>query len=221
MSLTAWLLHVANTDTGPALRTEFYDLKERLLKKHGRFVGHQIQEIKKPCWGPWGNEYGERQGCLGEKCPHCGGTGVFDLRWVRLERWEWGGFVFHRPAGDTRTIPSPYPPRDMILGRIQHRKYGLGANEARLWLFLLCGEFRLWWRDMRSHAACGWQWWPLTNLQRLTMRLGMWFHRGTCSCGRRYFTSRGGMYACYCRRCERAMQQRAADLYEEVEEVPF
>jgi hypothetical protein len=201
MKLLAWLLHIANTDVGMTNRSEFYALKERLLRKYGRFAGHQIQEIKKPCWGPWGDEYGERKGCQGEKCPRCRGTGVFDFRWVRLERWEWAGYVFHRPVDDSRVIPSPYPPADMILGRIEHKDYGRAANEARLWLYLICGEWRLFGKEMKSHAYARPGWWPLTNLQRPVMHMAMVFHRATCSCGRRYWTYGGASYKCYCPRC--------------------
>lgn len=219
--LLATLLHYANADTGATYRQEFYALKERLLRRYGRFDGHQIQEIKKLCWGPWGHEYGERAGCKGEGCPHCRGTGVFDIRWVRLERWVWQGYVFHRPVDDTRIIPSPYPPANMIHGRIEHPRYGRGANEARLWLYLLCGELRLFWKDWTSHAYCGWSWWPLTNMQRAVMNLSMHFHVARCRCGRRYFANRRGNYHCSCPRCERESDRRAREFYGEVEDIPF
>src|SRR5690606_6681754 len=137
------LLHYANASP-PWNRTEFYALKERLLRQHGRFLGHDIQEITKECWGhrEWDNEWGE-YGYLDctkdDKC-RCRGTGIFDRRWIRLERWEWCGYVFHRPVDDTRIAPV-----DMnnvlrapdIVGRIEHPDYGDKSNEAVLWLYLL------------------------------------------------------------------------------------
>jgi hypothetical protein len=198
MNITATLLHYANASP-PHARRAFYAVKDRLLRKYARFTGHQIQEIRKECWGPWNRESDCRAGCLGEKCPHCRGTGVYDIRWVRLERWQWGKYVFHIPAGDTRTIPSPYPPDGMIRGRIEHANYGRKSHEALLWLYLLCGEWRLLWRSLTGACSRGWYWWPLLNVQRVAMNLSMFLSWRKCFCGRWYPTWGSGW--CVCRKC--------------------
>lgn len=59
--MKAWLLHLANANPPFSTRQEFYTLKHRLLKRYGHFEGHQIQEIRKDCWGPGriNDAYGE------------------------------------------------------------------------------------------------------------------------------------------------------------------
>jgi len=198
MNIPATLLHYANAHP-PLDRAAFYALKDRLLRKHARFARHQIQEIRKECCGPWNRELDCRAGCPGEKCPCCGGTGVYDIRWVRLERWEWAGYTFHIPAGDTRQIPSPYPPDGMIRGRIEHASYGRKSREAVLWLYLLCGEWRMLWRSLIGSCSCGRYWWPLLNVQRVVMHLSMWLSWRKCWCGRWYPTWGSGW--CVCQKC--------------------
>src|SRR2546430_712949 len=97
--ILALLLHYANANP-PWNRTEFYSLKNRLLIRYAKFRGYDLQIIKKECWGPLDpdGDYGDHTGCQGRFCPHCGGTGIFDVRWVRLERWQWGRYLFHRPT---------------------------------------------------------------------------------------------------------------------------
>ncbi len=206
MSILATLLHYANANP-PWDHRPFYLLKCRLLHKYARFTGHQIQEIRKECLGRR-DHFGDWSGCKGELCPKCGGTGVYDLRWVRLERWEWAGYVFHIPAGDTRKIPSPYPPDGMIRGRIEHAEYGRKSREALLWLYLLCGEWRLLWRTLTSSCSCGRYWWPLLNCQRVAMHLSEWLRWDRCSCGRWFPTWGSGW--CVCKRCRKV-----------TEDVPF
>ena len=214
MNLIAYLLHVANTDPPTTTRTGFYDLKHRLLKRRAHFAGHDIQEIRKECWGPWNRRGYDRVGCLGERCPHCGGTGVFDLRWVRLERWEWAGYTFHVPVDNSRVVPSPYPNPRMIHGRIEHRDYGRGATEAALWLYVLCGEWRLLWRTLRGSSHCYPGWWPLCNLQRIVMHAVMWLRWKKCWCGRWFPTWGSGWQACH--RC-----RKPKPVTNETEDIPF
>lgn len=180
--IVSTLLHYANASP-PHNRTEFYALKSRLVEEHGRFCGHDLQEIRKECWGPLvpfseGGYEGERRGCQGEKCRNCGGTGVFDIRWIRLQRWEWCGRVFHSPDGETRRPPDAGSVN--IFGRIEHPKYGRASHEAVLWLYLLCGEWRLFWKAMRGSCCCGWVWWPLLNVQKVVMHLTWGSGRQIC-----------------------------------------
>ena len=197
-ALIATLLHYANASP-PWNSQDFYSLKSRLLNRHARFCGHDLQEIRKKCWGyrDWDSDYQDYMGCAGATCKKCGGTGLIDIRWVRLQRWEFCGYVFHCPDGDTR-VPPPIGTK-LIIGRIEHANYGRASSEAVLWLYLLCGEWRLLWKELRSSRACGWTWWPLLNVQKVAMELSMMFRWQRCFCGRMYPTWGSGRQVC--RRC--------------------
>ncbi|MDE2010253.1 MAG: hypothetical protein KGJ09_09290 [Candidatus Omnitrophica bacterium] len=206
--LLARLLHLANSDP-PFNRREFYNLKDRLLRKYGTFHGHDLQIITKECWGERhyfdDDSYDFVQEPCGPQCRRCGGTGIFDQRWVRLERWQWGKYLFHIPAGDTRKKPDS-PPESWIKGVIKHQDYGRLSNEACLWLYLLCGEWDLFWRTMKGSCCCGWYLWPLLNLQRLTMNLCMRLRWKMCGCcGRRFPT--WGIGWQWCRKCRNKPQE--------------
>lgn len=192
------LLRVANSSPPPITRREFYNLKDRLLRSRAVFRGHDLQEIIQPCWGPYDRIHGHHIGCQGGCCPRCGGSGVYDKRWVRLERWDWGGSLFHIPSGETRIPPDPGT-SVTIHGLVHHRDYGRASGEAVLWLYALCGEWRTFWRELSSHCAVGWTWWPLLNAQKVAMRTAMLLERRTCYCGRRFWTLGSGW--CCCRRC--------------------
>lgn len=212
--LIAWLLHVANTDAHCS-PSRFYGVKEKLLRRYGRFAGHELQEIRKECWGPRvrGDWYDDSfSGCKGASCSRCGGTGLFDIRWIRLERWEWRGYVFHRPAGDTRVKPDITHVR--IFGRIRHKDYGIAAGEARLWLYLLTCEWRLFWHDLSTHCYGYPRWWPLLNLQRVAMNARMWLEVRRCFCGRKFLAMNTGWQIC--RKC-RKPHETAIDRCE----IPF
>lgn len=204
-SIVATLLHYANS-CPPHWRSEFYALKSELMRRHGTFCGHDLQEIRKECWGPWErDDYGEYSPtkCLGENCPKCDGSGLFDVRWVRLERWEWCGFSFHCPSGDTRVPPEPGT-HIAIHGLIAHPNYGRASQEAALWLLLLCGEWTMLWRALRSSRACGWQPWPFLTFQQIVMEASMKFSRKRCWCGRWYWTWGSGWQIC--QRCRKARE---------------
>lgn len=194
-SIVATLLHYANSSPPWLWRNEFFRLKDQLLRKYGTFLGTSIQEIRKPCWGPWfWTEWGyEPTKCLGEKCPRCGGTGNFDVRWVRLLKWEWCGFVFFVPAGDTRIKPEREPD---IGGRIEHANYGLVSDEAALWLLILCREWKLFRRVMTSSCHRGWQEYPLLSAQQVMFRSYWFWKRRQCPCGRWFFTWDEGHRRC-------------------------
>lgn len=207
--LLAILLHHANADP-PWPRVEFYAIKERLLRRYGRITDYEWQEIRKECWGPWGREYGERQGCQGAKCPHCRGTGVFDIRWVNLERWEWSGHVFHRPHWSTRTPPAVGTVK--FFGRIEHNANHQKSREAALWLYLLCGEWRVFWNTLRYSCCCTRRAYPMLWLQWAVMNMSMWLSWRRCWCGR-WFPTWGSGWQC-CRRCRKPRRI-------EIEETPF
>jgi hypothetical protein len=203
LRLLATLLHYANAAPPFALRREFYALKERLLRSHGDFVGTRVQRIDKPCWGDRDID-GERRGCIGPGCSRCDGTGLFDRFYVTLEEFRFGRFTFHIPRDRTAIRPEGGA---QIIGRIQHSRYGLRSREAALWLYLLCGEWRLFIRALRASCVLSpgwfsWQgWWPLLNLNRIVFALSMRLRVARCWCGRRFMTWGSGW--CICRRCRK------------------
>ena len=206
-SILAWLLHVANSDPGP-FAAKFYDFKKRLLDQFGTFDGHDIQEITKQCWGDKRNEYGDWNGC-GPTCKRCGGTGIFDRRWIRLQRWRFGTYLFHIPDGETRS----YSGTVQIEGRIQHRDYGKGSREAELWLYLVCLQFRAFWQNLSGSCYATPGWWPLCRLQKLAMPLRQFFRWRRCWCGKR-FPTWGTGWQC----CKKCRQPRSVEFGED---VPF
>lgn len=206
--ILATLLHYANSSPPWNIR-HFYALKHRLLKRYATFLGHDMQEIRKECWGPW-NDWDGPSGCPGASCRKCRGTGIYDIRWHRLERWWWLGYTFHVPSGSTIIRPKTTGP--MIQGRIEHKDYGRLSGEAVLWLYLLCGEWWLLWKAMKSSCACGWYFWPMLNLQRVVMRLSMWLRWHRCYCGKWFPTWGSGW-----RICKSCRNPSPAQL----EEIPF
>lgn len=194
--LIARLLHYANSSP-PSYRTEFYALKERLLKRYGNVVDYQMQEIRKECWGEraWNDDHGwyDYTGCCKEsRCRRCGGTGVFDVKWIQLERWAWCGWTFHIPRGQLYRKPETVP---QVVGRIEHKSYGRLSNEAFLWLALLF-EPRLFLRSLRSWKCCGTYYYPLSVLQAVAMPLCMRLSRRRCWCGKMFMTWGSGWQIC-------------------------
>lgn len=209
--LLATLLHYANSSP-PCNTTDFYALKERLLKRYGKLIGYDMQEIRKDCWGSYSYREDNHIGCQGDCCRQCGGTGIYSIRWHSLERWEWCGFVFHRPAHTLYTKPeTPVT----IHGRIEHKYLGRIHGEAVLWLYLLTGEWRLFWHAMRCSRCCGWVWWPMLNLQKVVMELSMRLRRQRCWCGKMFWTWGSGWQIC--KKCRRE-DARKAELWDE---IPF
>ena len=217
--LKAMLLHYANASPPSCGRAEFYAVKDKLLQRYAASDGVDVQEISKPCYGElhWYDE-GEFRVITpcGKDCHRCGGTGIYDIRWVALERFRWYGRTYHIPRGDTRIRPEK--PAD-IVGLVKHTDYGKGSDEARLWLYLLCGEWRLLWQQLRASYYCGWHAWPLLNLQWVVFKWCLFWNRRilhcTC-CGRRFL--RLGRYCPVCRKCQR-LQTIAEDL--DINELPF
>ena len=205
------LLHLANSGSGKS--RDFYALKAKLLRRHGVRDGYDVQEIVKKCWGMPGGDYGDYQGCKKERHCRCRGTGIFDRRIIGLERWRWGRFRFHIPMDFGAPLPGALI---TIRGRIGHRDYGRLSGEAEMWLYLLCGELRLFWRTFRGCVSYGRYAWPLKTLQRLITPLIWKLNRHKCIyCSRRFFTWGSGW--CVCQRCRKRDRARAAEL----EEVPW
>lgn len=189
------LLHLANSGYQNH-RSDFYALKRRLLLKHGTPLGDDVQEIVKDCYGYRGGDHGDFQGCTKTRDCKCGGSGTWDRRRYRLQRWKWGRFTFH--------VPMDHPPVSTaittICGRIQHRNYGRLSREACFWLYLLSGELRLFWREFAGSVSYGSYAYPLLILQRMVNPVLWKLKRHTCIyCQRRFFTWGSGW--CVCAKC--------------------
>lgn len=186
--IRAWLLHWANSSPPCGARREFYAIKTRLLEKHGRKISEDVQRIEAPCWGRWGDF-----GCQGKDCDRCGGTGIWETKYSLLDKYEWGRFTFHVWR---KRLYFAMPPLPTIRGVVKHHDYGRLSNESALWLFLLCGEWRTFWRCLRGWACHGRYLYPLTMLQRVMMPLCTYLRRRECYCGRRFWTRGSGWLVC-------------------------
>lgn len=201
--LLAHLLHWANAQPPMGYRREFYALKSRLCHRYGQPDGFDVQEIVKPCWGRWG-EAGDV--CDDARCRKCGGSGIYDRSYVQLQRWQWGAFLFHEPIGRFGGIPRRFPktkeqPKAVIIGYVRHTDYGRLSSEARLWLYLLTGSWRLLWRDLWSGCCCGRYVYPFLLIQRClwTMRM-VGTVRRCFACQRRYLRRKGWQICWRCRK---------------------
>lgn len=196
------LLGLANARAGgSATSREFYDLKDRVLRRWGAPAGEDVQRIVKACWG-----YPDEDGCRGRSCGRCGGTGVWDKKLVRLERWELGGRIFHRPAATVHG--AEWEARVTIEGLIRHDDVSPRASaEAALWLALLFDPPLFWRRLSRSRAVgARWRRYPMLALQAVvfearTRLLAVLPTRRECwDCGRRFVAVSGRRR---CRACAR------------------
>jgi hypothetical protein len=212
-SLIGWLLHLANASPPHALREEFYALKDRLRARYGVADGHDVQHLRKECWG-WIGE----SGCRGKHCTKCGGSGVFEERWILLVRFRIGGYRFHRPLGLTARRPAT------IKGRIEHEGADhRAAREASLWLALFFDRRFLLRLFTAGGYLLGWSWHPFSAVQRIAygtywgawMRLRRRFRRDRCwTCERLYFSGLGKQSYNRCRPCARLLARHD-------EEIPF
>ena len=148
--MIARLLHYANASPPRATRAEFYALKSQILKRRAKAIGVDWQHIRgKPCWSceGTGGLY-EPGGCY--KC--CGWGWHKRPKWVTLARYRLGRYVFHRPVSTEYDEPYPGFVPD-ITGYVEHSDYGAKSDEAVLWLYLLTGNFRLFWTQWREDEA--------------------------------------------------------------------
>jgi hypothetical protein len=216
------LLWLANSDPPRVRRAEFYAMKDRLLRRWGTRIGQDWQEITRECYACDGTgRYVYLEGDS-EECRRCGGSGTYDRFWVRLERWDLAGRVFHRPA--ERTYSRPVEPVK-IVGKVRHADVGRASEEACLWL-ALAFDRALFRRLMLGSCALDPTWrYPLVTLRKLTFRAGMLarrFERRDChACGRPFrqgFRDRG-MRSLICGRCTRP--RAAAALESDDQTIPF
>lgn len=173
------LLYLANCSPPYCYRSDFYAMKDRILRRFGRRAGEDWQEIVRECWGCHGTGvnryyYGDH-----DQCWKCDGTGVYDQFWVRLERWEFAGHIFHRPA--ERVYERPEVPV-AIKGKVTHADHGYASKEAALWLALMFDR-RLFVRLMMAECCGGRTWrYPLTTAQKAAFRVAILRHSFALPC---------------------------------------
>jgi len=198
--LLSRLLWHANAVMGSSSdRFAAYAIKERILRRWGSLVGEDIQHIKRMCYSCEGSGFYYAD----EDCWRCRGTGVYDEKWVRLERWEFGGHVFHRPIGN---MARPMNGMVTIEGRIYHDDRNLAASrDALLWLSLVFDR-GFFWREFRSSRGFRELWRPMLGLQALLFELRpasrfrqyVIARRNCMSCHRDFWRlfNRGGHHTC-------------------------
>lgn len=191
------LLWLANAQMSSCIdRTAGYAIKERILRRWGALVGEDIQHIKRMCYGCDGSgEY-----WTGADCYRCAGSGIYDEKWIRLERWELAGRVFHRPAG---YMSRPMNGMVTVEGRIIHERPNLRACEEALFWLALMFDRSLFRRMMMSGRAYGSLWMPLRGLQALVFETRaivrrIAFRRSCMTCGRHWIRwfERGRIHKC-------------------------
>ena len=161
----ATLLHYANSRPPYCGAESFYQLKAKLLQKHGIRLDDQYQKIIKECWGDRFDEWGDRYGC-GPDCTACGGTGIYLIKYFKLEHWEWQGYLFH--SNPVRVWPHhfDYELPISLEGKVKHKEYRHHlCRESRLWLYLLCGEWAKLWHAMTTSCCARVFPWPLLTIQ--------------------------------------------------------
>lgn len=93
LSLLLW-----HANSKPAhKRYQFYDMKERILRRYGTIDSGQHcdwQDVSKPCWSCDGTGGLYEPGA----CLKCFGTGIYRPVFVPLARWKLAGRVFHLPG---------------------------------------------------------------------------------------------------------------------------
>lgn len=200
--IIAHLLRAANASPPATGAQEFYALKSRLLEKYGEFIRCEIQEVIHPCWGP--PSLGM---CIGKECRKCRGTGIYTRRLFSLKLWRFCGYEFFIPNGQLYSVPMGE--EVTIRGRVEHARGWLDSGEAVLWLYLLTGEFRLFWRLLhRGGWRCSPVLWPMLRIQKIVATTCMRLHRQKCWCGRKFFTWGSGWQIC--RKCRKRAEQEQA-----------
>jgi hypothetical protein len=167
-TILSWLLHHANRNTlyGEDKRI-FYEIKNRILAKRGKYLHYDVQFIE------------------GKKCRACGGTGTqyyYDFYgdgpvdadfcwhcyngWYKRPTWnilsvvDFGGYVFHRPY--KRVYENPNITSQVIEGYIEHTPTRFSKLALKT-LFVVYDKtfFRRWYKNI----GLGWRlyWWLPRN----------------------------------------------------------
>jgi hypothetical protein len=114
-------------------RYAFYNLKDKLFRRFGAFLGYNFQIIKRECWTCSGT--GDFHWWLTDryrKCEHCNGTGIFRIDYVLLERYSLFGDIYHKPIR-LRDVQRFGRLGNTIKGIIQHKQ----VTSKRAWVSMM------------------------------------------------------------------------------------
>jgi hypothetical protein len=168
----AYLLHHANREYKDE---RFYQIKDRILSRHGAVVGYDVQFIEgKRCRSCGGCGYHERISWESGRvydtvdCYHCWGGWYKRPTWVLLQRIQFGKYLFHKPIQrESRFVSNPFTKEQgwnvseaIIQGYIEHSRTKFG-KDARVALYLLY-DWRGYWKRWYKHIGRGWRcgrWW--------------------------------------------------------------
>lgn len=131
-NLLAKAIWIVNSDPPHQLRDEFYQIKNKVLKRFGMRVGQDLQHIRKECWhcNYWACDECEVTG----DCCKCGGTNIYRQFWSRLDVYQLGGFRFHLPV--ERLYKDPGEPVTLT-DYIQHVERGSYFLRVELLLWMI------------------------------------------------------------------------------------
>jgi hypothetical protein len=119
----ARVLRAANSR--PFNRDMFYPIKTAILHAYATEEPFDVQRIAKDCWGCSGTGMEHGYDDLNE-CRRCEGSGVYDVVYVKLKRWNLAGSIFHEPVERLAKDEADYYVRlekaYQIEGLIKHRR---------------------------------------------------------------------------------------------------
>jgi hypothetical protein len=213
--LIGYMLRCANASPPYNQRNEFYAMKDRICRRFGKLVGEDLQHIIKHCYtcedtpGKYGTQ----------SCHRCDGTGIFDEAFYILERWDVGGYIFHRPKSRYSCVP-PEGMSVTIKGHIRHDRVGRFVHLECQILLALIFDRRLAYTLLFNNPSYqfGWTICPMSNISRLAWIIRQFagrFVRHECYCGRTYRKWFDRANWLVCRKC-RAKSYQDIDI-----QIPF
>ncbi len=113
------LFFVCNSGAYSEKEDYFYPLKDKLLKKHGKPDGYDLQVIDHKCCSCDGEGYLEFSDNSRELCEDCEGTGIYKTARVILSRYILGKRIYHIPSNDYALLDESAP-KSTINGFIAH-----------------------------------------------------------------------------------------------------
>ncbi len=158
-NILATILHHANRHSKDP---KFYAIKNRLVKKHGEFIGHDVQHVEgKKCFSCGGTgEFHSWSSDYIDQCYKCDGTGWYkDPFWTILEKYKFGKHTFHQPLKKVYKKPDI---ETNVNGYISHNYTEYGGRAVML-LYLLF-DFSYFVQCIKG-MGLGWRyyWWKPRN----------------------------------------------------------
>ena len=119
LTILAVLLHIANRSIKDFMlgdyTTEFYSIKDAILKKYTVISGYDVQHIRgKKCFSCGGTgqhpKYSYHTGKIYDyaDCYHCWNGWYKMPKWICLERRKFGKYIFHRPIKREEHLGNPF-----------------------------------------------------------------------------------------------------------------